>query len=75
MQICCAEGNDHGVCVSHGGDKQGIVYPDRNACLYCGNTNKTKLFADENDQAKKNYKITLIFDGYEVIEQKVAQKS
>lgn len=56
MQICCAEGNDHGVCVSHGSDKRGIVYPDCNACLYCGNANKTKQFADENDQAKKKFK-------------------
>lgn len=27
MQIWCAEGNDHGVCVSHGSDKHGTVSP------------------------------------------------
>lgn len=76
MQICCAEGNDHGVCVSHGGDKRGIVYPDCNACLYCGNTNKTKLWDHLlmrmiRLKKQKNFN----FYDYELIEQKAAQKS
>lgn len=41
MQIWCAEGSNHGVWVSHGGDKRGIVSPCCNACLYSGNGHAT----------------------------------
>ena len=34
MQIWCAEGNIHGVCVSHGSDKRGTVSPFCNAIVY-----------------------------------------
>lgn len=34
MQIWCAEGNNHGVCVSHGSDKRGAVSPRCNAFVY-----------------------------------------
>lgn len=34
MQIWCAEGNNHGVCVSHGGDKRGAVSPCCNVFVY-----------------------------------------
>ena len=34
MQIWCAEGNNHGVCVSHGSDKRGAFSPCCNAFVY-----------------------------------------
>lgn len=34
MQIWCAEGNNHGVCVSHGSDKRGAVSLCCNAFVY-----------------------------------------
>lgn len=77
MQIWCAEGNDHGVCVSHGSDKRGIVSPCCNAHSYCGNDHANRMqlrdFADVNDWAEEINRG--VFDEYEIMEHKAEQQS